>query len=313
MQPLMHAALPASRPASAPPAAPTCTPICTPQETAASALGASEDEQLAWALRQSLLEPRAAAAAMAGLAVAPPQHSRLTPALEEISALPKLKLQNLKPTRSCADELRRPELRAVVADMDDLLTDVGFKVDQLKFESLPVALPDDELFAVVVYTYNNQSVEQDGNLYYELNKSLRERSTQGRTALLQLWGGFLYYLLSGLAKLTDTTGVVYRGYPDKVKVQEQYKMGRPIQWGAFSSTSTDVAAAKLFTDKHDGVMFKVTVLSGKVIQAYSYFPSEDEVLISPQARFVVSSALYVGADGYTYLDMVEQDGTLFIS
>ena len=85
-------------------------------------------------------------------------------------------------------------------------------------------LPNDELFALVVYTYDNQSGEHDGNLYYELNKSLRERSAQGRTALLQLWGGFLYYLLSGLAKLADTTGVVYRGYPDKNKVEEQYRM-----------------------------------------------------------------------------------------
>ena len=106
---------------------------------------------------------------------------------------------------------------------------------------------------------------------------------------------------------------MYRGYPDKAKVEEQYQLGRPIQWGAFSSTSTDVAAAKVFTDKHSGVMFKLTLQSGKVIQAYSYFPSEDEVLVSPQARFVVSSALYVGADGYTYLDIVEQKGTLFIS
>ena len=55
------------------------------------------------------------------------------------------------------------------------------------------------------------------------------------------------------------------------------------------------------------------MLSGKVIQAYSYFPSEEEVLLSPQARFVVSSAPYVGADGFTYLDLVEQKGTLFIS
>jgi hypothetical protein len=106
---------------------------------------------------------------------------------------------------------------------------------------------------------------------------------------------------------------VYRGYPDKAKVEEQYKMGRPIQWGAFSSTSLDVAAAKQFTDKHSGVLFKLNLLSGKVVQAYSYFSAEDEVLISPQARFIVSSALYVGADGYTYLDLVEQQGTMFIS
>ena len=56
-------------------------------------------------------------------------------------------------------------------------------------------------------------------------------------------------------------------------------------------------------------MFKLTVLSGKVIQAYSYFPSEDEVLISPQALHCeLGSFVYVGADGYTYLDLVEQTG-----
>ena len=79
-------------------------------------------------------------------------------------------------------------------------------MQQLKFDPLPVTLPEDELFAVVVYTYDNQSGEQPGNLYYELNNALRQRSAQSRTALLQLWGGFLYYLLSGLAKLPDTTG-----------------------------------------------------------------------------------------------------------
>ena len=197
--------------------------------------------------------------------------------------------------------------------MDDLLDDVGFKVRQLMYEALPVALPDDELFAVVVYTYdNNQSGEQPGNLYYELNNALRQRGA-GRTAALQLWGGFLFYLLSALDKLTDTAGVVYRGYPDKDKVEEFYQVGRPIQWGAFSSTSTESTTAKAFTDKDSGVIFKLTVLSGKVIKAYSYFSAEDEVLISPQARFVVSSAPYVNADGYTYLDIVEQKGTLFIS
>lgn len=154
---------------------------------------------------------------------------------------------------------------------------------------------------------------QTGNLYFELNNALRLRGAVQRTVALQLWGGYLYYLLSGLSKLADMATVVYRGYPDKAKVVEQYKVGRPIQWGAFSSTSTSVAATKGFTDQERGVIFKLTVLSGKVIQAYSYFPSEEEVLLSPQARFVVSSAPYVGADGFTYLDLVEQKGTLFIS
>ena len=109
--------------------------------------------------------------------------------------------------------------------------------------------------------------------------------------MLQLWGGFLYYLFSGFAKVPDTTSVVYCGYPDKNKVEEQYKMGRPIQWGAFSSTSTDVAEAKKFTDKHGGVMFKLTVLSGKVIQAYSCFPRARTRCSYRRRRFIVSSAL----------------------
>ena len=91
------------------------------------------------------------------------------------------------------------------------------------------------------------------------------------------------------------------------------QVGRPIQWGAFSSTSRDVAVTRQFTSQADGVIFKLTLCAGKAIEAYSYFAAEAEVLISPQARFTVASAPYEGADGYTYVDMVEMKGTLFIS
>ena len=56
-----------------------------------------------------------------------------------------------------------------------------------------------------------------------------------------------------------------------------------------------------------------TVTHGKAIRKYSYFDTEDEVLISPQARFTVSSLPYDGPDGYTYLNMVETAGTTFVS
>ena len=36
------------------------------------------------------------------------------------------------------------------------------------------------------------------------------------------------------------------------------------------------------------------------------------MLINPQARFTVSSAPYE-VDGYTYIDMVETRGTVFVS
>jgi hypothetical protein len=83
----------------------------------------------------------------------------MTPAVEEVSALPKLKLT--RPPRSCVDELRRPDLLPHVPAMADLLEDVSFKVQQLMYETdVPVELPPDELFAVVSYTYDNQTGAQ---------------------------------------------------------------------------------------------------------------------------------------------------------
>jgi hypothetical protein len=67
-----------------------------------------------------------------------------------------------------------------------------------------------------------------------------------------------------MQKLPDHKGVVWRGYPDKDTTLAQYKLGRPIQWGAFTSTSTSFEATQGFTDKATGVIFKITVSSGKV-------------------------------------------------
>jgi hypothetical protein len=84
-------------------------------------------------------------------------------------------------------------------------------------------------------------------------------------------GGFLFCLLSALAKLEDVQTVVYRGYPDKATVVENYKVGRPIQWGAFSSASRDVAVTKQYKHKANDVIFKLMLCAGKAIEAYSYF------------------------------------------
>ncbi len=61
-------------------------------------------------------------------------------------------------------------------------------------------------------------------------------------------------------------------YPDKGIVEREYKRGRPVQWGAFTSTTTDFAAAKGFTDRAAGVIFKIAISSGRDINAYSFFP-----------------------------------------
>ena len=131
-------------------------------------------------------------------------------------------------------------------------------------------------------------------------------------ALMNGWGVFMHYIMGAMAKLPRVEGVCYRGYPDKATAVAQYKPGRPIQWGAFASTSTDFGAAKSFTNQAMGIVFKITVTDGRDINAYSFFPAEAEVLLSPSHKFFVSSAPYE-RDGYTLIDMVQQDGSTFIS
>ena len=133
--------------------------------------------------------------------------------------------------------------------------------------------------------------------------------------MLSVWGGYLYYLMAALEKLPSLKMHVYRGHPDKAAVLRQYKEGRPIQWGAFSSTSRRPELASSFTDREKGIIFRLKVTTGKDVKDFSFFAAEEEeVLLSPQTRFVVTSEPYVNPDdGYWYLDLLEQTGTLFMS
>ena len=53
--------------------------------------------------------------------------------------------------------------------------------------------------------------------------------------MMKVWGGFMYFIMGALGTLPNFQGVVYRGYPDKKEVEEQYKLGRPIQWSVLAA------------------------------------------------------------------------------
>ena len=91
---------------------------------------------------------------------------------------------------------------------------------------------------------------------------------------MKAWGGYMLFLMAAKERLPNFTGVVYRGFPGMNAVISKYKIGRPIQWGAFTSTTTNFVAAKNFTDPSDGVIFKITVTNGRDINAYIFFPTE---------------------------------------
>ena len=227
---------------------------------------------------------------------------------------PETRWEDVVPTRSCAAELRESAaIKSLVPLAPAIADDCGVKCMEVPYADppVPVQLEESELFAVVAYTHDTNG-DKERNLYWQLNRQLRRRGVGARTEMVTTWGTFVHYALKGMRRLPDFEGVVYRGYPDKATTLAQYKLGRPIQWGAFTSTSTDLEATKGFTDQANGVIFKITVSSGKDINAYSFFPCEGEILLSPNHRFIVSSAPYERG-GYTMVDMVQQKGGDWIS
>mmetsp|Transcript_158771 Transcript_158771/g.280492 ORF Transcript_158771/g.280492 Transcript_158771/m.280492 type:complete len:854 (+) Transcript_158771:111-2672(+) len=250
-------------------------------------------------------------------AAAMPINARMRPHEEtEISILPTTKWQDIKPTRGLLEELRCNELiRQKVREIETIAMDVELKVQELRFSKkvrdLAALLSDDELAAIVAYTHD-LSIEEDnkaGNLFYEENEALRKRASNERASMIRTWGVHMYYTLAGLGKLPNFEGVVYRGVPSR-KMLEEYEQGRPIQWGAWSSTTTSLEACLKFTGTK-GVIFKIKVFTGKDICKFSFFAAENEILLSPNHKFIVTESAYEDK-GYTFVDLLESRGTNYV-
>ena len=176
----------------------------------------------------------------------------------------------------------------------------------------------DGLHAIVAYTYDLRlpGGSKKGNLYFEMNQQLRNRTWAGDAHVMATWGVCVHITLKALAPLPDFQGTCYRGFPaeDRPLIMRKYKKRRPIQWGAFTSVTTDVATARRFAGA-GGVVIKIDVGTGKNICALSYFPTEAEVLLSPNHKYTVTSETggYVDEERYTTIEMMQLEGEWFNS
>jgi hypothetical protein len=239
-----------------------------------------------------------------------------------ISILPTTRWDDIQPQRSYLDELTsNPSIRRVCPDVDRIARDVRSKAEELQFvdaaEPLVAAIDNaDGLHAVVAYTHDLQHGRKEGNFYFEQNWQLRDRSPAGRKQLHETWGVPVHYLLKALHRLPNFAGICYRGFPstDRDVILQQYKKGRPIQWGAFTSTTTNVEAARGFAGV-GGVVIKIDVTDGKDICPLSFFATEMEILLSPNHKFFVTSETggYTDDAGYTVVELLQQEGAFLIS
>lgn len=120
------------------------------------------------------------------------------------------------------------------------------------------------------------------------------------------WRVYLYYLINALRKLPDYKGVVFRG-SNNPNTAKPYIKAHEICWSAFSSTSSMRTVAKQFAGGK-GVIFRIEVVKGKDISAFSAIPTEAEVLLPPNATLFVVQAATPSVDGINEVLLMEKEG-----
>ena len=116
--------------------------------------------------------------------------------------------------------------------------------------------------------------------------------------------------MRGLEALPAFRGEVLRGISAAALdvVRETYGDGCDVHWSSFTSTTTSLATAKQFAGA-GGIIFRVNVVTGRSVVAYSAVPREDEIILSPNSRFVVTRACELEGDGFHYVHMQQRAGT----
>ncbi|CAF2953524.1 unnamed protein product [Rotaria sp. Silwood2] len=143
-------------------------------------------------------------------------------------------------------------------------------------KKLDDSLTLDEAAAVHLYTMPC--------LYHQLNAALRSEKREQVTPYYL----YLKLVLTALWKLPSEKFLVYRGV--KSDISAQFDKGKKFTWWGFTSCTSalGVLQSDLFLGKSGNrTMFIIECMNGKIIQKYSHFPDESEVLLLPCSYFEV--------------------------
>ena len=218
------------------------------------------------------------------------------------------------PPKPCADVLMSlvALMKATVPEMLHVITEsVKKSRDCLARYKPTLDVPSpDEALAIVAYTFDlrpgfmsdDETGEGCDNFYYQLNIILRKRSTMAPHTMVLL-RPYMYYMSTGLKRLPKQSGVIgYRGIPSACVdlVREKYESGTVVHWSGFTSVSKSLGVARQFAGP-EGVIFRVQIHDGRCVKDFSFLPNEDEILLSPNSKFVVTASLVADPDGMGFL------------
>jgi hypothetical protein len=176
-------------------------------------------------------------------------------------------------------------LEEALKPVEHLLQDVQTKVKiaKARIKKPPSNhLTVDESSAIMLYTMEWSPNERC--LYVVLNQTLR---LEDRDFLIP-WFLYLKLLSTALRKLPSISCTVWRGI--RADVNDQYQQGQSFTWWSFSSTtdSINILESNKFLGK-TGIrtLLNIECKNGKMIKEYSYFSTENEILLTPATYFQV--------------------------
>lgn len=196
-------------------------------------------------------------------------------------------------------------VKARIWDFDKIMCECDDMLDEkMKDPDTRSKFTDSELLGILLYSSDRNDGQRDGNLYFEENQDLRQGNQQ---AISACWGVHVYFTLEAMKKLDDHATKVYRGLSDKT-LMDGYVVGSEISFGAWTSTASELDNAKEFAKASGGsepIILIIQVNSGKNISSLSMFNNENEVLLTPNHRFVVSKVPYLDKKMW-YMDLKEK-------
>ncbi|KAB0337643.1 hypothetical protein FD754_025070 [Muntiacus muntjak] len=151
--------------------------------------------------------------------------------------------------------------------------------------SLPPGFKREHGIAIVLYTNSSNT------LYRELNQAVRTGGRSWESYMNQFpFKALHFYLTRALQLLRGSGGcsskpglVVFRGVPNVLL--EPRRLWDAVRLGQFASSTLDEAVAHKV---YPNTIFFLRTCFGALIQDFSVFPEEREVLIPPQEIFLVT-------------------------
>jgi hypothetical protein len=128
--------------------------------------------------------------------------------------------------------------------------------------------------SAAIHIYTMEWPEPQPSLYTVLNQRLRSKK---RKTLIP-WFSYLKLFLTALYKLPSFKGTIWRGVRDDIS--DQY-IDECIWWGVSSCTKTLNVTDEFVGHVGKRTLFNIECINGKVIEAHSYDPTENEVILLP--------------------------------